>query len=193
MSNKHVSWAFKQSFEKKNNGPVEHFAFLKNVCYQYFNFELRVTYCFFYELLLGPQPTSLECAEPFSKRARFGSLPNFLQNIGKRVWSAVACSLYPCLALPLLDSHVRKAVETATVDYPWPFPQKRQPEQSHTDTQMHQKQAIAPSVVGSTTLVPFHHRHLPLEVPREHLQKPGSWRIACLLGCYKRHVVLPVN
>ena len=94
MSNKHVSWVFKQSFEKKNNGPVEHFTFLKNVCYQYFNFEFRVTYCFFYELLLGPQPTSLECVEPFSKRARFGNLPNVLQNIGKRVWSAVACSLY---------------------------------------------------------------------------------------------------
>ena len=34
---------------------VKHFAFLKNVCYQYFNFVLQVTYCFFYEQLIGPR------------------------------------------------------------------------------------------------------------------------------------------
>ena len=36
---------------------VKHFAFLKNVCYQYLNFVLRGTY----ELLIGPRPTFLEC------------------------------------------------------------------------------------------------------------------------------------
>ena len=34
---------------------VKHFAFLKNVCYRYFNFVLQVTYCFFYEQLIGPR------------------------------------------------------------------------------------------------------------------------------------------
>ena len=34
---------------------VKHFAFLKNVCYQYFNFVLQVTYCFSYEQLIGPR------------------------------------------------------------------------------------------------------------------------------------------
>ena len=34
---------------------MKHFAFLKNVCYQYLHFLLRVTYCFFYELLICPQ------------------------------------------------------------------------------------------------------------------------------------------
>ena len=33
---------------------VKHFGFLKNVCYQYFNFVLQVTYCFFHEQLIGP-------------------------------------------------------------------------------------------------------------------------------------------
>ena len=41
--------------------PVKHFAFLKSVGYQYLNFVLRVTYCFLYDLLIGPQPTFLEC------------------------------------------------------------------------------------------------------------------------------------
>ena len=41
---------------------VKRFAFLKNVCYQYLHFVLWVTCCFFfYELLIGPHPTFLEC------------------------------------------------------------------------------------------------------------------------------------
>ena len=36
------------------------FCSLKNVCYQYLNFVLGVTYCFFYELLIGPQATFSE-------------------------------------------------------------------------------------------------------------------------------------
>ena len=41
----------------------ETFYFLEKVCYQYLNFVLQVPYCFFffYELLIGPQPTLLEC------------------------------------------------------------------------------------------------------------------------------------
>ena len=39
----------------KNYYLVKHFAFLKNVCYRYFNFVLQVTYCFFYEQLIGPR------------------------------------------------------------------------------------------------------------------------------------------
>ena len=39
----------------KNYYLVKHFAFLKNVCYQCFNFVLQVTYCFFYEQLIGPR------------------------------------------------------------------------------------------------------------------------------------------
>ena len=39
----------------KNYYMVKHFAFLKNVCYRYFNFVLQVTYCFFYEQLIGPR------------------------------------------------------------------------------------------------------------------------------------------
>ena len=29
MPNKYISWVFKQSLKKKNNGQVEHFTFLK--------------------------------------------------------------------------------------------------------------------------------------------------------------------
>ena len=43
------------------NRMVKHFAFLKNVCYQYLNFVLGVTHCFFYELLIGQQATVSEC------------------------------------------------------------------------------------------------------------------------------------
>ena len=32
---------------------VKHSAFLKNIRYQYFNFVLRINYCFFYEQLIG--------------------------------------------------------------------------------------------------------------------------------------------
>ena len=32
---------------------MKDFALLKNVCYQYLIVVLRVTYCFFYELLIG--------------------------------------------------------------------------------------------------------------------------------------------
>ena len=40
----------------------ETFCFLENVCYQFLNFVLQVTYLFlFFELLIGPQPTFLEC------------------------------------------------------------------------------------------------------------------------------------
>ena len=45
---------------------VKHFAFLKNVCYQYLNFVLGVTHCFFYELLIGQQATFSECTLLFS-------------------------------------------------------------------------------------------------------------------------------
>ena len=43
------------------NRMVKNFAFLKNVCYQYLNFVLGVTHCFFYELLIGQQATFSEC------------------------------------------------------------------------------------------------------------------------------------
>ena len=44
-------------FRTEKHYLVKHFAVLKNVCIQYLNFMLRVTYCFFflfYELLIGP-------------------------------------------------------------------------------------------------------------------------------------------
>ena len=40
---------------------VKNFVFLKNICYQYLNFVLQVMFLSFYELLIGPQPTFLEC------------------------------------------------------------------------------------------------------------------------------------
>ena len=38
------------------NAAVSAFLF-ENICYQYLNFVLRVTYCFFYDLLICPQST----------------------------------------------------------------------------------------------------------------------------------------
>ena len=42
-----VSWMLFVKFRIEWCCLVKHFAFLKNVCYQYVNFVLRVTYCFF--------------------------------------------------------------------------------------------------------------------------------------------------
>ena len=44
----------------KNTLSGETFALLKTVCYQCLNFVPRVT-LFYYKLLIGPQPTFLEC------------------------------------------------------------------------------------------------------------------------------------
>ena len=53
-----VSWVLYVKFRSEKHCLVKHSAFLKNVCYKYLNFVLQVTYCFFfYELLIGPQPT----------------------------------------------------------------------------------------------------------------------------------------
>ena len=50
-----------RTVSKRKTLSLTHFASLKNdVCYQYLNFVLRVTF-FFYDLLIGPQPTFLEC------------------------------------------------------------------------------------------------------------------------------------
>ena len=50
---KQVSWVLYAKFRIEKR-LVKHFAFLKNVCYQYLNFVLRVTQLlFFYELLIG--------------------------------------------------------------------------------------------------------------------------------------------
>ena len=54
---KYVSWELYVKFRIEKHCLVKHFAFLKNVCYQYVNFVLRGTY----ELLIGPQLTFLEC------------------------------------------------------------------------------------------------------------------------------------
>ena len=54
---------FKVSNTKTLYGETD-FALLKNICNQYLNFMLRVTdrfCCFFFELLIGPYPTFLEC------------------------------------------------------------------------------------------------------------------------------------
>ena len=42
-----VSWMLFVKFRIEWCCLVKHFSFLKNVCYQYVNFVLRVTYCFF--------------------------------------------------------------------------------------------------------------------------------------------------
>ena len=80
----------------------------------------------------------------------------------------------PCLALLYLEGRAREAVERAAVWYLWSVLQTRQPDQSHTDPLMHQKQALAPFVVGNTTLLQCYRRVVPLELQREHLQKPES-------------------
>ena len=50
---KQVSWVLYAKFRIEKR-LVKHFAFLKNVCYQYLYFLLRVTQLlFFYELLIG--------------------------------------------------------------------------------------------------------------------------------------------
>ena len=46
VSNKYISWVLKVS-NRKYYCVVKHFAFLKNICYQYLNFVLAVTDCFF--------------------------------------------------------------------------------------------------------------------------------------------------
>ena len=46
-------------FQIEKHWLVKHFAFLKNISYQYLNFVLRVTYIFFNELLIGSQQTFL--------------------------------------------------------------------------------------------------------------------------------------
>ena len=43
-----VSWVLYLKFGTEKHCLVKHFAFLKNVCYQYLNFVLRVTYWFFF-------------------------------------------------------------------------------------------------------------------------------------------------
>lgn len=47
MSNKFVSWVLYKKFWIEKQCLVKHFTFLKNVCYQYLNFVLWTTYCFF--------------------------------------------------------------------------------------------------------------------------------------------------
>ena len=47
-----VSWVLYVKFNIEKHCLVKHFALLKNVCYQFLNFVLWVTY-----LLIGPQPT----------------------------------------------------------------------------------------------------------------------------------------
>ena len=47
VSNKYISWVLKVS-NRKYYCVVKHFAFLKNICYQYLNFVLAVTDCFFF-------------------------------------------------------------------------------------------------------------------------------------------------
>ena len=44
---KHVSWVLYVKFQIDKNCLVKHFALLKNVCNQYLNFVIRVTYHFF--------------------------------------------------------------------------------------------------------------------------------------------------
>ena len=55
-----VSWVLYVKFRREKHCLVKHSAFLKNVCYKY----LQCKFCasshllfFFYELLIGPQPT----------------------------------------------------------------------------------------------------------------------------------------
>ena len=51
-SNKYVSWVLYVKFRiHKRDCLLKHFAFLKNVCHQYLNFVLGVTYCFFLNFL----------------------------------------------------------------------------------------------------------------------------------------------
>ena len=42
----HVPWVLHVKFQIEKDCPVKKIAFLKNVCYPYLNFVLRVTYCF---------------------------------------------------------------------------------------------------------------------------------------------------
>ena len=58
---KYASRVLYVKFQKGKIWLVKHFSFLKNVCYQHLNVVLQVTYCFFYKLLIGPQPTFSEC------------------------------------------------------------------------------------------------------------------------------------
>ena len=57
-----VSWVLYVKFGIEEHSLVRPFAFLKNVCYQYFYFvPFFVLFCVFCELLIGPQPAFLEC------------------------------------------------------------------------------------------------------------------------------------
>ena len=47
VSNKYVSWVLYEKFRTEKHCLVKHFAFLKNVCYQYLNLMLWVTFCLF--------------------------------------------------------------------------------------------------------------------------------------------------
>ena len=110
----------------------------------------------------------------------------------------MACNFYiPCVlawhCLSWRDVHEGRLKLLLGRLYLWPILQARQPEQSHTDPLKHQKQALAPSVVGNTTLLRCYCRVLPLELQREHLQKPESWRIVFPLGCYRRPADLPIS
>ena len=44
---KYLSWVIYVKFRVEKHCLMKDFAFLKNVCHQYLNFALRVTYCFF--------------------------------------------------------------------------------------------------------------------------------------------------
>ena len=63
MCETNVSSVLYVKFRVEEHSLVKLFAFVKNVCYQYFYFLpfFFVLFCVFYELLIGPQPAFLEC------------------------------------------------------------------------------------------------------------------------------------
>ena len=58
MPNKYVSWVLYIKFPIEKYCLVRHFAFLKNVCYQYLHFVVGVTYCCFPFLRAADWPTA---------------------------------------------------------------------------------------------------------------------------------------
>ena len=67
-----VSWVLYVMFWKEKHCLIKQFASLKNISYWHLNFVVRVTYYFFYELLIGPQPTFSECIVIFLWYAPIG-------------------------------------------------------------------------------------------------------------------------
>ena len=62
---KHVCWVLYVKFQKDKNCLEKHFALLKNVCKSIIKFCDSSNLLFLYELLIGPQPTFLECIVNF--------------------------------------------------------------------------------------------------------------------------------